>query len=70
MWTKFSHESLMLSFVELLAFDPVYGIQKKFLCHIGTTSALSPPYIEHENPINCKTVHSNVFVPPYRFVAS
>jgi len=38
--TKLSHESLMLSFVELLAFDPVYGIVEKFLCHIGTTSAL------------------------------
>jgi len=38
--TKLSHESLMLSFVELLAFDPVYEIVEKFLCHIGTTSAL------------------------------
>jgi len=38
--TKFSHESLMLSFVELLAFDPVYGIVEKLLCHIDTTSAL------------------------------
>ena len=39
-FTKLSHESLMLSFVELLVFDPVYGIVEKFLCHIGTTSAL------------------------------
>jgi hypothetical protein len=38
--TKLSHESLMLSFVELLTFDPVYGIVEKFLCPIGTTSAL------------------------------
>jgi len=30
----------MFLFVELLAFDPVYGIVEKFLCHIGTTSAL------------------------------
>jgi len=38
--TKFPYESLMLSFVELLEFDPVYGIVEKFLCHIGMTSAL------------------------------
>ena len=38
--TKLSHESLMHSFVELLAFDPVYGIEEKFLCHIGTMSAV------------------------------
>ena len=38
--TKLSHESLMLSFIELLAFDSVYGIVEKFICHIGTTSAL------------------------------
>ncbi|OUM61641.1 hypothetical protein PIROE2DRAFT_12282 [Piromyces sp. E2] len=24
-------------------------------------------YGEHETPMNCKAVHSNVFVPPYRF---
>ncbi|OUM65246.1 hypothetical protein PIROE2DRAFT_7790, partial [Piromyces sp. E2] len=28
----------------------------------------NPPYMEHETPMNCKAVHSNVFVPPYRFV--
>jgi len=30
----------MLSFVELLAFEPVYGVVEKFLCHIGTMLAL------------------------------
>jgi len=29
----------MFSLVELLAFDPVYGIVEIFLCYIGTTSA-------------------------------
>jgi len=38
--TKLSHESKMLSFVELLAFDPMYGIVEIFLCRIVTTSAL------------------------------
>jgi len=34
-YTKLSHESSMLSFVELLAFDPLYGFVEIFLCHIG-----------------------------------
>jgi len=38
--TKLSLESLVLSFVELLAYDPVYGDVEKFIYHIGATSSL------------------------------
>ena len=38
MWCPLN--SLMRSFIELLVYDSVYRIVEKFLCHIGTTSAL------------------------------
>ncbi|OUM62862.1 hypothetical protein PIROE2DRAFT_10723 [Piromyces sp. E2] len=80
--SKLSHESLMFLFSELLTPDPVYGTNMKFLYPIDTTSAFlitlvvllnlsktARPSIEHEIQMNCKAVHSNAFVPPYRFVA-